>query len=52
MVYKYPICDIFHWFCKIARFFATEPKLLCINEKEQFHKNNFFMIIVLIINLS
>jgi len=25
-VYKYPICDVFHWFCKIARFFATEPK--------------------------
>jgi len=25
MVYKYPICDVFHWFCKIARFFATEP---------------------------
>src|SRR5674536_80168 len=26
MAYKYPICDVFHWFCKIARFFATEPK--------------------------
>jgi len=25
MVYKYPICDVFHWFCKIIRFFATEP---------------------------
>ena len=25
MVYKYPICDVFHWFCKIAKFFATEP---------------------------
>ena len=25
MVYKYPICDVFHWFCKTARFFATEP---------------------------
>jgi len=25
MTYKYPICDIFHLFCKIARFFATEP---------------------------
>jgi hypothetical protein len=25
MAYKYPICDVFHWFCKIARFFATEP---------------------------
>ena len=24
-IYKYPICDVFHWFCKIARFFATEP---------------------------
>jgi len=28
MAYKYPICDVFHWFCKIARFFATEPYLL------------------------
>src|SRR5665648_312470 len=28
MAYKYPICDVFHWFCKIARFFATEPKTL------------------------
>jgi hypothetical protein len=26
MAYKYPICDVFHWFCKIARFFVTEPK--------------------------
>jgi hypothetical protein len=25
MAYKYPISDVFHWFCKIARFFATEP---------------------------
>jgi len=25
MAHKYPICDVFHWFCKIARFFATEP---------------------------
>jgi hypothetical protein len=25
MARKYPICDVFHWFCKIARFFATEP---------------------------
>jgi hypothetical protein len=25
MAYKYPICDIFHWFCKMTRFFATEP---------------------------
>ena len=28
MAYKYPICDVFHWFCKIARFFATEPEYL------------------------
>jgi len=28
MTYKYPICDVFHLFCKIARFFATEPLLL------------------------
>jgi len=28
MAYKYPICDVFHWFCKIARFFATEPQFL------------------------
>lgn len=26
-------------------------KILCVNEKEQFHKNNFFVIIVLIITL-
>jgi hypothetical protein len=26
MAYKYPICDVFHGFCKIARFFATEPR--------------------------
>ena len=25
MIYECPICDVFHWFCKIARFFATEP---------------------------
>jgi hypothetical protein len=25
IVYKYPICDVFHWFCEITRFFATEP---------------------------
>jgi hypothetical protein len=25
MAYKYPSCDAFHWFCKTARFFATEP---------------------------
>jgi len=28
MAYKYPICDVFHWFCKKARFFATEPKII------------------------
>jgi hypothetical protein len=27
MAYKFPICDVFHLFCKIARFYATEPKL-------------------------
>jgi len=31
MAYKYPICDGFHWICKIARFFATEPYELYIN---------------------
>jgi len=25
MACKYSICDVFHWFCKITRFFATEP---------------------------
>jgi len=25
MAYKYPICDVFHWVCEMARFFATEP---------------------------
>ena len=25
MTALYPIGDVFHWFCKIARFFATEP---------------------------
>ena len=25
IAYRYPICDVFHCFCKIARFFATEP---------------------------
>ena len=25
VAYKYSIYDVFHWFCKIARFFATEP---------------------------
>jgi len=37
MAYKYPICDVFHWFCKIARFFATEPKKVIkqIGEKGQ-----------------
>ena len=28
MAYKYPISDVFHWFCKIARFFATEPYIM------------------------
>jgi len=27
MAYKYPICDVFHWFCKIAKFFAPEPPI-------------------------
>ena len=27
MTYKYPSCDVFHRFCKTARFFATEPYL-------------------------
>jgi hypothetical protein len=31
IAYRYPICDVFHWFCKIARFFATEPE---ISEKD------------------
>jgi hypothetical protein len=26
MAYKYSICDVFYWFYKIARFFATELK--------------------------
>jgi len=30
MAYKHPICDGFHWFCKITRFFATEPYRLII----------------------
>ena len=34
MAYKYPICDVFRWFCKIARFFATEPTMVCM---PQFH---------------
>jgi hypothetical protein len=35
MAYKYPICDVFHWFCKIARFCATEPALMamCMSEE-------------------
>jgi len=33
MVYKYPICDVFHWFCKIAKFFATEPDFKHLTEK-------------------
>ena len=28
MAYKYPICYVFHWFCKITRFFATESEML------------------------
>lgn len=24
MAYEYPICDVFNWFCRIARFFVTE----------------------------
>jgi len=28
MAYKYPSCGVFHWFCKIARFFAPEPNIL------------------------
>src|SRR5665647_36287 len=36
MAYKYPISDVFHWFCKIARFFATEPKTVYIaNDNEE-----------------
>jgi hypothetical protein len=31
MAYKYPICDVFHGFCKIARFFATEPGMVKIS---------------------
>ena len=27
MTYKYPTCDVFHWFCKTARFIATEPQI-------------------------
>jgi hypothetical protein len=30
IAYRYLICDVFHWFCKIARFFATEPKIVCL----------------------
>src|SRR5659263_73321 len=40
MVYKYPICDVFHWFCKIARFFATEP--LKLYQSSLFCKMRFF----------
>jgi hypothetical protein len=28
--YKYPICDVFHWLCKTARFFATEPHFVLV----------------------
>ena len=27
MAYKYPSFDVFHWFCKTARFFAMEPSM-------------------------
>jgi putative transposase len=30
MAYKYTICDVFHRFCKIARFFATEPSYVTL----------------------
>jgi len=30
MAYKYPICDVSHWFCKKARFFATEPFIVFV----------------------
>jgi hypothetical protein len=30
MAYKYSICDVFHWFCKIARFFVTEPYFVSV----------------------
>jgi len=38
MAYKYPICDVFHWFCKIARFFATEPKVQHPQKRKEFLK--------------
>jgi len=44
MAYKYPISDVFHWFCKIARFFATEPIL----ELSQY---NHFIFIINMLNL-
>ena len=25
VAHNFPICDSYHWFCKIARFLATEP---------------------------
>ena len=31
MAYKHSICGVFHSFCKIARFFATEPNILHFN---------------------
>ena len=45
MVYKCPICDVSHWFCKIARFFATEPHGLLIQDMT----TRFDLAIVLII---
>ena len=42
MASKYPISDVFHWFCKIARFFATEPffKYSKINKIKMINKIN------------
>jgi hypothetical protein len=28
IAHKFPMCDNFYWFCKIARFFATEPLIV------------------------
>ena len=41
MAYKYPICDVYHWFCKIARFFATEPGMLMSSNFEQLKTDIF-----------
>jgi len=35
MAYKYPICDVFHWFCKIARFRETEPEILFLHHNQK-----------------